>query len=173
MWLSVLDENNDPVLMTYDGETGLWHMEDDLRILAFAKADTALYALDDAGQVWILAGSDTGAYDGEDAANETMIPWMMETGDLEMSFMERVRVQKILVRAKAANRARCRVIVTYDDRDEETAAAWTGQLSAYAREIAIVPHRCDHMRIRLEGEGDVTIMNLNYLFKPGTMIRVK
>lgn len=173
MWLSLTDETGGTVLMTYEGSTGLWHLEDDLKVKEFAKTETALYALDEDGKIWRLTGTDAGTYDGEDAADETSVPWMIETGDLEMSFMERVRVQKILARVRMKNGSRCAVKVTYDDRDEETVAAWNGTLTAYAREVAIVPHRCDHMRIRMEGSGDVEIMNLNYLFRPGTYIRVK
>lgn len=173
MWLSVLNGSNQPVLFTYEGSTGLWHIEDGLRVKSFAKTETALYAADSDGKIWILTGKDTNAYDGTNAADETGIPFMIETGDLEMSFMERVRVQKILARLKLGNGAKARIIAIYDDRDEVTAAAWTGTLSKMAREVAIIPHRCDHMRIRIEGTGPMELMNLNYLFKPGTFIRVK
>lgn len=173
MWVSLEDEEGNSILMTYDGTAGLWHIEDEIRITDFAKTDTALYGADEDGKIWRLTGTDDGAYDDENAADEGNIPWMIETGDLEMSFMERVRVQKILARVKMKNGSRCHIKVTYDDRETETAAAWTGSLSAYAREVAIIPRRCDHMRIRLEGSGDVEILNLNYLFRPGTYIRVK
>ena len=124
--------------------------------------------------------------------------WVV-TGDLEMDVLEQLRVQKVMVRVMVGPYADCRLYVAYDnDKDKydeiqwEEIAHWTGdtpgdeydydkepeelwrELTARNAETAyIVPRRCDHFRLAIVCTGLVKIMRLNYIYKPGTEIRVK
>ncbi len=169
MWVSPA---NGPLLV-YDDDRHLWHVEDEIRVKWFAKTEKALYAADNQGNLWRIAGEDNGEYDAEDAYTEEKLPFMIETGDMELAVLDHIRVQKILVRLNLTNGSTARVLVKYDDNEPRCAAQWTGAMGKYIREIAIVPRRCDHFRIRIEGTGRMELMNLSYLFKPSGTVWVK
>ena len=105
------------------------------------------------------------------------------------------------VRVMVGPYAECSLLVAYDnDKDKpgdigagwEEIAHWTGdtpgedydyeqepeelwqELTTRNAEVAyIVPRRCDHFRLAIVCTGLVKIMRLNYIYKPGTEIRVR
>ena len=181
VWTSVYSPARDAyVLMNFDTRTGYWHLEEEARIKWFAKTEGALYAAAGGGNIVKIAGDDGTVY--TDSAVEDLSAleaWAM-TGDLEMAVLDQLRVQKIMARVIVSPGAVCELKATWDNTadaadecDWETVARWDASGANYARTAYIVPRRCDHFRLMLWCRGPVRIMNLNYLYKPSTDIRVK
>ena len=59
------------------------------------------------------------------------------------------------------------------DYDQEPEELWRELTTRNAETAYIVPRRCDHFRLAIACTGLVKIMRLNYIYKPGTEIRVR
>ena len=168
----------------------------------FVRTETAMFfALQTelGGQIMKIYGYQEGATWVE-REDPSVIESYVMTGDLEMDVLEQLRVQKVMVRVMVGPYADCRLLVVYDnDKDKpedisewEEIAHWTGdtpgdeydydkepeelwrELTTRNAETAyIVPRRCDHFRLAIVCTGLVKIMRLNYIYKPGTEIRIK
>lgn len=168
----------------------------------FVRTETAMFFAQETelgGQITRIYGHQDGTI-GEREDPRDIESYIM-TGDLEMDVLEQLRVQKVMVRVMVGPYAQCSLYVAYDnDRDRpgdigagwEEIAHWTGdtpgeeydydqepeelwqELTTRNAEVAyIVPRRCDHFRLAIVCTGLVKIMRLNYIYKPGTEIRIK
>ena len=169
----------------------------------FVRTETAMFFAQETelgGQITRIYGHQDGASWVEREDPRGIESYIM-TGDLEMDVLEQLRVQKVMVRVMVGPYAECSLNVAYDnDKDRpgdigagwEEIAHWTGdtpgddydydqepeelwqELTTRNAEVAyIVPRRCDHFRLAIVCTGLVKIMRLNYIYKPGTEIRIK
>lgn len=169
MWISMEgDEGN--VLFTFDSETGAWHKEDGVRAAAFANVGNQLYMADADSVIWCMTGrGDTALEDGT-AAWEEMLPYMVETGDLDMVNLFRKRLQKIHLRMTLGADAKCAIHVQYDGGEWKKLLDVNAGKDLKSMVLPIIPRRCDRMRIRLEGSGMMRLYNLNTITQGGTEI---
>lgn len=170
MWVSMEDEDGAPVLFTYHADTGVWHKEDGARAKEFVNVGNHLYMLDANNILWCMTGQ--GDMDAEDgtAAWEDALPYMVQTGDLDMGNLYRKRLQKIHLRLTLDADADCQVQVQYDGGawQKLTRVKSGKDLKSFA--LPIVPRRCDRMKIRLQGNGMMRLYNLNTITQGGTEI---
>ena len=148
-------------LFCYDTERGVWYREDALHILCFARAGGELYAVDAAsGALLALKGSVGTA--------EASLPWMAETGLLGYQTPDRKYVSRYTLTLRMEEGASVRLWLRYD-----STGAWQKsgevQLSVNGSvTIPIRPRRCDHMQLRIEGEGEVKIRALTRVLETGS-----
>ena len=151
----------------YTFRHGLWHREDESGFTDLRDADGGLFAVDADGKLWLLKGSGDAYADG-DAQDEETIPWMAETGDLDMMALWKKHIRLIQVRYALEEGATLSVSVSTDGGPFRPYRTRTGERKLKAESVNIIPKRCDHMRIRLSGEGNVKLYNLNYTVDAGS-----
>jgi len=155
-------------LYVYDALRGLWHREDETRALAFARMDGTLYCLRADGWLFTTDGT-LGPYASEDAHREgEKRHWLVETGDIGSGIPDRKYISKIQLRLEVGENAMARISVRYDHREawQEMYRINPGVKKAYT--VPMIPRRCDTVRIRLEGYGDVTIYSLTKTIEGGS-----
>ncbi len=150
-------------LFVYDTAQGTWHKEDGIEAQQMAFMDGALY---------IAADNQLYGYGGDEK-----VKWFVETG--EIGFLHNRRVgefhpdHKYLSRfqIRAAFHGKVRCLVKYDNDKR-----WTqkGTMEGYGKIepyiVPVMPRRCDHMKLRLEGEGQATLYSLAYILEQGSEI---
>ena len=161
MWVSMEDADGVHHLFVYDGRLGLWYREDNSAAEGFMSKDGNMY-MAAGGAMWLLEGDGDQALEDENAEDEGTVSWMAETGDLDMEDLYKRHLQKIMVRMRVATGAVCNVRAQYDGGTWETLKTVEGKDNKNAVSVPIIPHRCDHMRIRLSGTGDVRVLALSY-----------
>lgn len=137
-------------LFCYDSRRGLWHREDELQTEAICTAGDMLCYLAQ-GRVGILSGAE-----GE----EKSFHWYAETGAMGAETGERSRLSRITARVRLSGGARIRFLVRYD---EEPCWECLASFSGGGTDSFSVPlrlRRCDHLRLRLEGEGEAQLYSL-------------
>lgn len=126
-------------LLTYC--KGMWHREDATRAEAFGWSGE-LYFLS-GNHIW-MTGRVRTAPDGEE---DEVLSWV-EFADCDGGTMSRKELQRILLRCEGRVTARIR----YDGGRWEECAGYTGKKTMHTLEL--IPRRCDHFQLRLEGRGD-------------------
>ena len=159
-YLSMKNEGGDWSLFVFDVRRGLWMREDALQVTDFAKLGDELYAVTGEGELLALLGSE-----GE---QEPFVAWAAETGLLYYQQPDRKYVSRFNLRLSLEEGARVEVYVMYDSSGE-----WIRQGSIQMRgtrtvTLPVRPRRCDHLRIRLQGRGELRLYSLAKILTIGS-----
>ena len=146
-----------PSLFVYDARRGLWHREDGFAPVRIAS--------DVSGRLWGLSGDGSLTFLGGDDTNvngraEGLVPWMAETGIWGLDDPDKKYVSRISLRLSLDVGAYIKVSIQYDSVGSFEQVLFYEGVNLQTVTLPIIPRRCDHMRLRLEGEGNVRIYAL-------------
>ena len=150
-------------LFVYDAAKGLWHREDSTRADAFCSCRGELYYIDhDGGKIRTELGS------GETDTLQT--EWMAETGILGTEEPDRKYISRLTIRMALCVGSRVVFKIQYDSSGiwEQVFSVTGSNLRSFS--VPIRPRRCDHLRLRIEGEGDAKIFSIAKTIEIGSDI---
>lgn len=152
-------------LFCFDTQKGFWHREDALHAEALCTVGDTLYCIE-AGkpELRILTGSGG-------APLEECVAWYVETGALGMDSPDRQTLSRITVRMSMPPGASVRFFAAYDSGGDwqPLGAVAGGRLNSFS--VSLRPRRCDHLRLRIEGEGEAKIYALTTTTEQGSELR--
>lgn len=149
-------------LFVYDAGKGLWHKEDDLRADQFCPCGGELYALC-GGQIRTMLGSGT--------QDTGPVEWMAQSGMIGLGTPDMKYISRLILRLTLPEGSHLRVLAEYD-----SSGRWvqlfgiTGQ-GTQAFTLPVRPVRCDHMRLRLEGDGPMKLFSITKTIEQGSNVR--
>lgn len=166
--LSMLREDGTAALFVYDIARALWLREDELHVTDFACVDDELYAIAD-GEIVTMRGS----LPLEDSTPEEEIVWEAVSGLLSYRLPENKRVSRYNLRLGLESGAVLRVELQYDSdgvwRSAGEIRASRAHCGSYL--FPIRPHRCDHLRLRLSGSGEMKLYSIARILETGSDYR--
>ena len=139
-------------LFVYDTVRGLWHKEQDPGTKLLCPCRQELYCATEDGKVLTLLGS------GE--AYEKDLTWMLETGILGGSLPEKKSLCRLDIRIFLEPGSRVDIRAQYDSVGDWSHLGTITGLRLGSFTIPVKPRRCDHLRLRLEGEGTAVIHSI-------------
>lgn len=163
-YITMKDAENIYHLFVYDTSKDMWHKEDNLCVECFCSYKNELFAISYARNIIAMLGY---GYDDEDKGK---VPWMVETGLIGMSMPDMKHVSKLTIRMSLAIESRVRVYVQYNSIGEWEQVCQVTSTSLRSFSMPIRPRRCDHFRIRIEGEGDGRIYSITTTIDQGSEI---
>lgn len=163
-YISAERDDGEQELLVYDTDKGLWHKEDDTKIIDCTTYNGVLYWLDDTKESIVcpdkednLLATDT-KYEYQ---QEDIFDWAAETGDLYDSEFNVKNIGKIQIGIKAEKGAKVRLLVQYKDNGEWREAAEMLYAEKKPRVFAVALRRAEYLRLRLEGTGQVEIYGID------------
>ena len=148
-------------LFVFDTAKGMWHREDDLHASAFCSCREELYCIDAKGQnIITMLGSGT-----EDAGP---VKWMVETGELGISSPDMKYISRLTVRMYMDVGAKAEFCAKYDMSDEWVHICTIFGTDLRSFSIPIQPRRCDHMKLKIVGEGMAKIYSITKTIEQGS-----
>ena len=148
-------------LFVYDMAKGMWHREDNLHASAFCSCRGEMYCIDADGQnIITMLGSGT-----EDAGD---VSWMVETGELGISSPDMKYISRLTVRMSMDVGAKAEFYAKYDMSDEWVHICTIFGTDLRSFSIPIKPRRCDHMKLRIVGEGMSKIYSITKTIEQGS-----
>ena len=158
-YISMRDAYSTWHLFCFDVRRGLWMHEDELHVSCFAQVDDELYALTDNGIT---------ALNGTQGRLEGRVSWMAETGILHYEQPDKKYVSRYNIRLNMEHGSSVQMFVEYDSSGlwnfaGEIEVPETGTVT-----LPVRPRRCDHLRIRLEGRGNVRIFSIARVLGKGS-----
>ena len=159
-YISMQDTDRLWHLFVYDAKRGMWHREDDTQATAFCSCNGDLYFIDYADKL-IKSVNGSGVSEGD-------VHWMAETGIIGTDSPDKKYVSRIDVRLSLTVGTRVHFNVQYDsDGGWEHLFTMTGtSLRSFA--VTIRPRRCDHLRLRIEGDGEAKIYSICKTIEQGS-----
>ena len=152
-YVSMSDASGDYHLFVYDTQRKMWHREDGTRASDFCAFGGELYYVDYATHR-IMTVRGTGVRE------EEPIRWSAVTGVIGTDSPDKKYISRMDVRLKLDVGARVAFFAEYDSSGEfEYLFAMTGK-SLQSFSIPIRPKRCDHLRLRIVGNGEAKIFSI-------------
>lgn len=151
-------------LFVYDTRRRVWHREDELPAAMLCSGLGDLYAVTDGGK-------DILSLSGNGSAAEDRVTWYCESGNIGTGTAERKRLQRIDVRMSVEVGVRVRIYAEYDSSGVwEPLATYTG-IKHSVVSIPCRPRRCDHLRIKITGDGEAKIYSITYITENGSDLK--
>lgn len=147
-------------LFVFDTDTGLWHREDKTRAAGFAFAK-GLYCLNEEGELWRLTGEGEGEPEGP-------VESFAEFGDFTEDSPDKKGFSKVQLRAELEEGAEVTVLLKFDSEEEWRPVRTLRADRKRSFVLPVIPRRCDHWRLRLEGRGNWKLFSLSREFYLGS-----
>ena len=146
-------------LFVYDTAKSMWHKEDDFQADCFCSCRNDMYAISN-GDIIAVLGS------GEDYEGD--IEWMVQTGEIGISSPDMKYISRLTVRMAMDIGSEVRFYAQYDycDAWEPLFTLRSDNLRSFS--LPIRPKRCDHMKLRIEGEGMAKIYSITKTIEQGS-----
>jgi hypothetical protein len=164
-YISMKDTNNEYNLFVYDTKRGLWHREDNTHAIDFCACRGELYYIDEDKCIKTIS-----PVPGFSTSFESGISWMAESGIIGTDMPDKKYISRLDVRMLLTVGTRVHFYIEYDSCGKwEHLFTMTGtKLQSFP--ISIRPRRCDHMRIRIEGDGEAKIFSICKTIEQGSDI---
>lgn len=158
-YISMKDRQNAWHLFCFDAAKGIWMREDNLHVESFASWGDELYA---------KVGNSILALNGTEGTQESAVDWYAETGIQYYRYPDKKYVSRFNIRLNMERNSKLQIFLEYDSSGlweftQEVRLPVTGTST-----IPVRPRRCDHMRMRLEGTGDVRIFSIARILEQGS-----
>ena len=139
----------------------LRHREDDLHALCFTQMDGELYAIDaETKQLLALHGSQ--------GTPETAVKWAAETGLIGYTTVEQKYVSRFNLRMLLPRGSRADMYIQYDSDGVWHHCGHMEGVGTKSFLLPVRPRRCDHFRLRIEGEGEVRVYSFAKILETGS-----
>ena len=162
-YISMMDASGAYHLFVYDSARGMWHREDNTQVVEFCTCRGELYYIDKVdGKIKTILGSG-------DVAEEK-IKWRAESGIIGTSSPDKKYISRLDIRLSIEVGTVIDIYIQYD-----SCGAWEHihqMLGANLRSfsIPIRPKRCDHLQLRIDGEGAAKIFSICKTVEQGSDI---
>lgn len=162
-YISMKDTFGEYSLFVYDTSKGLWHKEDNIEVKHFCSCRNELYFIEkDSSVIKTMFGSGT--------VDTEPIKWFAETGVIGMYTPDKKYISKLNIRLSLNVGTKIYFFAQYDSSGEwELLCSLTGtNLRSFS--IPVKPRRCDHFRLKIEGEGEAKIFSIIKTLEQGSDI---
>ena len=164
-YVSMRDEE-DYHLFVYDTFKNMWHKEDNTQVVQFCNNRGNLYYIDyDTKQIRTVEAL-LNASDGEIEA-ET-IKWSAETGIIGTDSPDKKYISRLIVRLSLEFGTKITIFADYDSLGDWKPLYSTTGTTLMTRSIPVKPRRCDHLRLRIEGEGEARLFSICKTIEQGS-----
>ena len=158
-YVSMRDSANVWNFFCLDVKNGLWMREDNLHAEGFTAWGDELYA---------RSGDSIITINGTEGTLEDKVEWFAETGVMHYEFPDHKYVSRYNLRLKMEKDARLQLFIEYD-----SSGVWefSGEVRVHRIDsfvIPVRPRRCDHLRLKIAGEGDVRIFSIARVLESGS-----
>lgn len=160
-YLDMKDSRGEWNLFVFDAVKGMWHREDSTHVKSFCSCRDELYFIDaEDNAIKTIGGSGT--------VDEKPVKWMAETGVIGTSSPDKKYISRLTVRMSLDIGTRVSFFAQYDSCGMWEHLFTRDGTSLRSFSIPIRPKRCDHFRLRIEGEGDCKIYSITKTIEEGS-----
>jgi hypothetical protein len=162
-YISMMDENEIYHFFVYDTSKGMWHREDNTHALQFCANRGDLYYIDDTDK-WIKSVRGNGTPD------RTPIKWEVVTGIIGTDSPDKKYISRLDVRLLLNPGSTVTFYAEYDSSEVWEHLHTMVGTTLRTFPVPIRPKRCDHLRLRIVGQGDAKIYSICKTIEQGSDI---
>lgn len=161
-------------LYVYDTRYGLWHIEDGTDLIGAAHYGGNLLMMTTDGVTFIVKDNEDRPYY---TVEEDTFDWYAEFADFYgystykgsgTPIPQHKGIVKLQLRLELERDATAKLEIQYDSSGEWIHVAELDGTVKQNHYLGMIPHRCDHFRLRLEGHGGMRLYSLAYDYYEGS-----
>lgn len=152
-------------MYVYDTNLGIWHLEKGVNAMMFASYDNALYYID-AGSKKIVAVNNSAITEREGS-----VTWEAVTCIFGYDYPDHKYLSRFNLRMKLEENSRMEIFCEYDSSGNWIKQGETSGKGIDTFTVPVIPRRCDHMRIKFKGEGQIYIYSFTRILEEGSDCR--
>lgn len=161
-YVSMKDINEKWHLFVYDVKRGLWIREDNTMALYFADIDNELYYIDgDSNELKTINGTE--------GKEEDKFPWKIVFGDIGYEYFQKKYLSRFNIRMSLEEDGWAEIYTEYDSNgiwEKRGTIKGIGMSRTFT--LPIIPRRCDHIRIKIEGSGEFKLYSISKILEIGS-----
>ena len=147
-------------LFVYDLDKGLWMREDELHALQLAALEGEVYALAADGRLLALSGAA--------GTREESVAWEAVSGEHSFETPDRKTLSRYDLRLRLAPGAQAAAFLEYDGSGEWVPCGTVSRAGFGTALLPIRPRRCDHLRMKLSGAGEMELLSVTRVLEKGS-----
>ena len=156
------------VQMCFDTEKGIWYKEDELHALCYGTVDDELYCIDaDHNSLVSIRGSLATGGDGTRWA-EGEFDWAAVFGWFGRDYRAKKYLSRFDIRMYMEEGGEARLWIQYDDDGKWEHMGVIRMRNTKTFVLPVVPRRCDHMRFKITGRGEMRIYSISRIMEVGS-----
>jgi hypothetical protein len=159
-YISMKDAEGTYHLFVYDTQKGMWHREDNTEAKEFCNCRGELYFIDTNGSIKTVNGSGT--------VDTSPLPWVAETGIIGCFSPDKKYISRLIIRMALDIESTVDFYIEYDSMEAWEHVGTLSGTSLRTFSVPIKPRRCDHFRLRIEGEGNAKIFSITKHIEEGS-----
>lgn len=160
-YISMMDEDEIYHLFVYDTAKGMWHREDNTHALQFCANRGDLYYIDDTDK-WIKSVKGSGT------TEKLPIKWEAVTGIIGTDSPDKKYISRLDVRLLLNPGSTVTFYAEYDSSEVWEHLHTMVGTTLRTFPVPIRPKRCDHLRLRIVGQGDAKIYSICKTIEQGS-----
>ncbi len=160
-YISMRDSNNLWHLFVYDAQKGMWHREDDAQATDFCNHGGDLYFID-------YADNQIKSVKGAGVPEPLRVEWEAVTGLIGVDSPDKKYISRLDVRMSLEIGSRVSFFIEYDSSGGYEHLFTMDGVSLRTFPIPIRPKRCDHLRLKIIGEGGAKIFSICKTIEEGS-----
>ena len=165
-YISMRDAANTWHLFVFDSAKNLWIHEDNLHVKCFAAVDDELFCITEEQQTLTTVTKLVALY-GTVGTAEGAFSWKAESGLQYYQFPDMKYVSRYNFRMKVSGTVK--LYIEYDSSGTWIESGSITSMNAYDTvTIPVKPRRCDHLRFKLEGTGEVKMYSIARIYEIGS-----
>ena len=165
-YISMKDASNVWHLFVFDSAKNLWIREDNLHVKCFAAVDDELYCISEEVQTLTTVTKLIALY-GTVGTAESSLEWKAESGLQYYQYPDMKYVSRYNFRMKCSGTVK--LYIEYDSSGTWVESGSISSMSGFDTvTIPVKPRRCDHLRFKLEGSGEVKMYSIARIYEIGS-----
>ena len=159
-YISMADSVGKYHFFVYDTSKGLWHKEDNTKVFQFCSNKNDMYYIDKArGEIMRVFGDSEGAED---------IHWMAESGIIGFDSPDKKYISNMMVRLSLEFGSKVFFYIMYDSSGKWEHVGTIVGNNLKSMSVPVRPRRCDHFKLKIEGEGGAKIYSICKTLEQGS-----
>ena len=169
-YTSMMDSKGTYHLFVFDTKRGLWHREDNTHAIDFCTCRGDLYYIEPIHINDFYTNGEIKTILGSGYKDTSPVYWMAESGIIGTNMPDKKYISRLDIRMMLTVGTRAHFYIEYDSSGKwEHLFTMTGR-TLQSFPVPIRPHRCDHFRIRIEGDGEAKIFSICKTIEQGSDI---
>lgn len=168
--IKVLNDSKAGVMLVYDFSKSMWMKEEQPSLISTGVSDGRhIYYCDCDNGVYRISDNDTfSTTQGFNFKEESNFGWYAESEELGYSYPDAKYVTRINLRVRVPVGSEMRISMEYDSDGREVNLYRLCGLGHRSANLSIIPHRCDHFKIRVSGQGECDIISAAIVLNQGS-----
>ena len=165
-----LNDSKAGVMLVYDFNKSMWMKEEQPSLISTGVSDGRhIYYCDSNNGVYRISDNDTfSVTQGFNFKEESNFSWYAESEELGYSYPDAKYVTRINLRVRVPVGSEMRISMEYDSDGREVNLYRLCGLGHRSANLSIIPHRCDHFKIRVSGQGECDIISAAAVLNQGS-----